>query len=144
MSFGFGVGDFLTVSQLALRVYSAYKGAPDELRNISDEINSLHDVVNKVQSQFEGSSPGPEDKEKLKKVLQGCQNVLKDLDELLVKYEAMTSDTNKNGLGVGRVVDRVKWGQENITELRARLTSNTTLLNTFISRYVRDFLSYMA
>jgi len=138
MSFGFGVGDFLAVSQLAVRVYNAYKGAPDDFRNISDEINSLHNVVNKVQGQFEGSKPDLEDQERLKEVLQGCQNVLKDLDELLVRYGTMNSDP---GLGVGRAVDRVKWGQENITGLRMRLTSNTTLLNTFISRYVQDFLS---
>jgi len=30
MRFGFAVGDFLAVSQLALRVYNAYKGAPDD------------------------------------------------------------------------------------------------------------------
>ena len=127
MSFGFGVGDFLTVSQLALRVYNAYKSAPDDFRNISDEINSLLNVVNKAQNQFK---PDPDNGKRLK-----------DLDGLLVKYRAMKSTTSQNGLAVGRAVDRVKWGQENITELRARLTSNTTLLHTFISRYVRDFLS---
>ena len=138
MSFGFGVGDFLTVSKLALQVYSAYKGAPADLRNISDEIKSLHNVVNIAQSQFGGSNPNPEDEKKLKEVLQGCHNVLKDLDQLLVKYRAMASNTSQNGLAVRRTVDRVKWGQENMIELRARLISNTTLLNTFISRYVRD------
>ena len=136
MNFGFGVGDFLAVSQLALRVYSAYKDAPGGLRNISDELNSLHNVVNKAQTQFEDSNPDPENEEKLKGVLRGCQNVLKDLDDLLVKYRAMAS---QDGFAVGRAVNRVKWGQENIIELRARLTSNTTLLNTFISRYAQYF-----
>ncbi|KAF8422444.1 hypothetical protein EV426DRAFT_670526 [Tirmania nivea] len=133
MSFGFGVGNFIAVSKLALRVYTAYKSAPDDFRNIFDEINSLHNVVNIAQSQFEGSNPDPENQKKLKEVLQGCKNVLKDLDELHVKYGAMASNASQGGLAVGRAVDRVKWGQENIIELRARLTSNTTLLNTFIS-----------
>jgi len=132
------------VSQPALLVYSAYKGAPDDLRNILDEINSLHNVANKYRSQFKGSNPGPENEKKLKEVLQGCRNVLKDLDELLVKYRAMASNTSQNSLAVRRAVNRVKWGQENIVELRARLTSNTALLNTFITRYVQDFLSYGA
>ena len=136
MSFGFGVSDFLTVSQLALRVYTVYKGAPDNHRNISDEINSLHNVVNIAQGLLEGSNLDPESEKRLKEILQGCHNVLKDLDELLVKYGVMASNTSQNSLAMGRVVDRVKWGQENIIELRARLTPNTTLLNTFISRYV--------
>jgi len=43
--FGVGVGDFLAVSTLAMKVYTAYKDTPNELRNISDEINSLRIMI---------------------------------------------------------------------------------------------------
>ena len=33
MSFGYGVGDIIAVSRLALKVYSAYKDAPDDYRS---------------------------------------------------------------------------------------------------------------
>jgi len=48
MSFGYGVGDFLGITKLAWKVYTAYKDykdAPEGFSNISDEIKSLHIIV---------------------------------------------------------------------------------------------------
>ena len=56
MSFGFGVGDFLTVSKLALDVYTAYKDAPEDFRNISDEIKSLHIITDSHKDEFQNKT----------------------------------------------------------------------------------------
>ena len=56
MSFGFGVGDIMTVSTLALKVYSAYKDAPDDYRNIADEVNSLHIITEDAVQHFESAT----------------------------------------------------------------------------------------
>ena len=123
MSFGYGVGDIMAVSRLALKVYSAYKDAPDDYRNIADEVKSLHIII---ERHFETLSNKKQ--QGGKEVLEGCQNVLKDLDALIEKYNALASADRS------LVFKRIKLGTEDIVTLRARLTSNTTLLNSFIQR----------
>ena len=122
------MGDIMAVSRLALKVYSAYKDAPDDYRNISDEVNSLHIIINKAARHFESNTLSNKTQEEGKEVLEGCHNVLKDLDALIEKYNALAS-TDRS-----QVFRRIKFGKEDIVTLRARLTSNTILLNSFIQR----------
>ena len=128
MSFGYGVGDIMAISGLALRVYTAYKDAPDDYRNISDEVNSLHIIINKAARHFESNTLSNEIQEEGKVVLEGCHNVLKDLDTLIEKYNVLASADRS------QIFRRIKLGTEDIVTLRARLTSNTVLLNSFIQR----------
>ena len=130
MSFGFGVGDFIAVSKLAWDVYTAYKDAPEDFRNISDEIKSLHIIVDRSKDKFQDKALNSDEQVQLQEILQGCTNVLKDLDKLYIKYKSLGSAQGSSS----RATDRIKWRQENIAELRARLTSNTTLLSAFIAR----------
>ena len=130
MSFGFGVGDFLAVSKLAWDVYTAYKDAPEDFRNISDEIKSLHIIVNRNKDRFQDKTLNSNEQVQLRGILQGCMNVLGDLDKLHTKYMSLGSAQSSSS----QAIDRITWTQENIAELRARLTSNTTLLNAFLAR----------
>ena len=129
MSFGYGIGDFLAVSRLAWDVYIAFKDAPEDFRNISDEIKSLHIIVDRNKNKFQDKTLNSDEQGQLREILQGCTNVLGDLDKLHIKYMSLGS-----AQGSSRVIDHIKWSQENIAELRARLTSNTMLLTTFIAR----------
>ena len=52
MSFGFGIGDFLAVGKLVWSVYRAYADAPEKFRDISQEILSLHIIIQKVEDQL--------------------------------------------------------------------------------------------
>jgi len=130
MSFGVGVGDFLAVSRLALDVYTAYKDAPEDFRNISDEIKSLHIIIDRNKDKFQDKTLNSDDQIQLREILQGCTNVLRDLDKLHIKYMSLGSARGSSS----QAIDRIKWSQENISELRARLTSNATLLSVFITR----------
>ena len=130
MSFGYGVGDFLAVSKLSWDVYTAFKDAPGGFRNISDEIKSLHIIVDKNKHKFQDKTLNSYEQAQLQEILQGCTNVLGDLDKLHTKYMRLGSAQSSSS----QAIDRIKWTQENIAELRARLTSNTMLLNTFITR----------
>ena len=71
----------------------------------------------------------PEKQERLQVVGDGCHHVLKDLDNLCKKYRSLGTQTK-------RTWDRMRWGSEDVAELRARLISNTGLLTAWI-RYVR-------
>ena len=128
MSFGYGVGDIMAISGLALKVYTAYKDAPDDYRNIADEVKSLQIIINEAARHFGSTTLSNQKQQDGKEVLEGCRNVLKDLDALIEKYNALAS-ANRS-----QVFQRIKLGTEDIVTLRARLTSNTILLNSFIQR----------
>ena len=120
----------MAVSRLAPKVYTAYKDAPDDYRNIADEVNSLHIIINEATQHFESTTLSNKKQQGGTKILEGCQNVLKDLDALIEKYNAL-APANAN---TSQVFRRIRLGTEDIVTLRARLTSNTTLLNSFIQR----------
>jgi len=130
MSYGYGIGDFIAVSKLAWDVYNAYKDAPEDFRNISDEIKSLHIIIDRHKDKFQDKTLTSDEQSQLREILQGCTNVLENLDKLRTKYMRLGSDQGSSS----QAIDRIKWTQESIAELRARLTSNITLLNTFIQR----------
>ena len=63
--------------------------------------------------------------ERLIVIKDGCDKVLTDLQSLVDKYESLGTQSK-------RTWDRMKWGNEDISEIRARLISSTTMLNAFI------------
>ena len=107
MSFGYGVGDFLAISKLAWKVYTAYKDyrdAPEGFSNISDEIKSLHIIVDRHKNEFQNKTRNPDEEAQLREILQGCMNVLEDLDQLCTKYMSLGSAP---GLSL-QAIDRIK------------------------------------
>ena len=129
------MGDIMAISGLALKVYTAYKDAPDDYRNIADEVDSLHIIIEEATQHFDESTTlSTKKQQRGKKVLEGCQNVLKDLDALIDTYNALAPANANANANASQVFRRIKLGTEDIVTLRARLTSNTTLLNSFIQR----------
>ena len=135
MSLGYSVGDVIAISQLAIKVYTAYKDAPDIYGNISDEVAGLQVLINKVEQQFKSTTLSSNDRRDGQKILKGCQSVLEDLNSRVEKYKSLAS-TNKK-----LFFKRVKLGMEDIPTLRARLISNTTLLSSFLRRF--DIFYYL-
>ena len=131
MSFGWGVGDIMAISKLAIRVYSAYKDAPNDYKNIAEEVNSLQIMINKAAQHFKSTTLTDNDRKEGQEVLKGCQSVLEDLSSLIEEYSGLASSSNG-----GQIFKKVKLGTEDIATLRARLTSNATLLGSFIRRFV--------
>lgn len=132
MTFGFGPSDVITISTLAVKVITAYKDAPGEYKNISEEVKSLHIIINRGVQHLESIPLCEGERQEGMEILQGCQSVLEDLDALIEKYK---------GFNKRQVFARVKIGMEDITTLRTRLISNTTLLNSFIQRFVQSHAS---
>ena len=126
------MGDIITISGLAAQVYAAFKDAPDEYRHILDEVESLQIIINKAARHFTSTSStlSYNNQREGQTMLKGCQNVLEDLNSLIEKYNSVTSPNTS----ASQVLKRVKLGTEDIATLRARLISNTSLLNGFIQR----------
>ena len=126
MSFGFGVGDFVQLGQLAWSVYKACKEAPESFGNISQEVLSLHAVLREVDETITGHELTQTQEAGLKTVGHGCHNVLTDLETLVNKYESLGTQSK-------RTWDRMGWGFEGVADLRSRLTSSTVLLTAFMT-----------
>lgn len=119
------MGNIIAISTLALKVYTAYKDAPDGYSNISEEVMTLQMIVYTVAQYFEGTALSDNEWKLGLEVLKSCHGVLKDLDSLIAKYNANTH----------QVFSEVRLGAEDVVTLRARLILNTGLLNGFIQRF---------
>ena len=131
MSFGFSVGDFLAGGTLVWKVYNAYAGAPEQFRNVSQEILSLHVVFNKVEDQLRNQGfgnntlrLGTKDTDDLKILHDGLQTIVEKLDALLQKYHSLMENRSIS-------FDRLRWGQEDLSELRERVIAHVGLLTAF-------------
>jgi hypothetical protein len=129
MNFGCSVNDFVALGILAWKLYKSYKDAPESLRNLSQDLLSFHAVLREAEETIFARSISSSRQRRLKAVHDGCFAVLMDVQGLIEKYENMNTQGK-------RTWERVKWGTENVTELRARLTSNAAFLNTFYIRQV--------
>ena len=131
MSFGYAVGDIIAISKLAVKVYTAYKDAPNEYKNIAEEVKPLRNMINKAGEHLKSTTLSSDNnRQEGLEALEGCKRVLEDLDSLITKYNSLASPST------GQVFQRIRLGTtEDIANLRARLISNATLLSDFIRRY---------
>ena len=123
--FGWGVGDILAISQLAMKVSAAYKDAPNDYKHLSDEVSSLEVIINRAVQCFQRTTLSDKDQQDGQNVLKGCQSVLEDLNSLIDNY---TSSKTRQAF------KKVMLESDDIGALRVRLISNTGLLNGFIQR----------
>jgi hypothetical protein len=132
MSFGYSVGDFIAIGTLAWNVYKSCKGAPESFGNLASEVLSLHAVLKEAEETVFAHPLSPTKQERLKAVGDGCYCVLKDLDNLLKKYQSLGTQSK-------RTWDRMRWDTKDVEELRARMSSNAGLLTAWI-RCVREII----
>ncbi|EQL34295.1 hypothetical protein BDFG_03821 [Blastomyces dermatitidis ATCC 26199] len=144
MSFGYSVTDLVSLTTLSWKLYKSCKSAPNSFASLSSEVLSLHAVLREAE---EALFPGgqshddcragksackapaalpPSAQENLRVIADGCNGVLVDLQSLIDRYESL-------GRKKYNAWRRVKWGAEDIAELRSRLASNVSMLNTFVS-----------
>ena len=135
MSFGYAVGDFLAVGQLCWKVYKKCKDSPGNYAELSSEVGALHNVMKETEEMLSQQGLTKEQQVKLTTCRQGCEDVLKDLDGLLVKYESL-------GTSSRRTFDRMGFGMQDMTGIRLRLISNVTMLDAFNNTCV-DFASLL-
>ena len=109
------MGDILAISKLAAKVYTAYKVAPNDHKNITEEVKSLQGMISKAAQHFKSTTLSDNDRRVGQEVLKGCQSVLEDLNSLIEKHKSLVSTDRR------LVFKRVKLGEEDIATLRARL-----------------------
>jgi peptidoglycan hydrolase CwlO-like protein len=71
-------------------------------------------------------------------LMQGCRNVLKDLDTILDKYKDLGASSQNLKARSQRAWNKVRWDQDQITELRHRIVSNMAILDAFNTSLTRS------
>ncbi|KIW18445.1 hypothetical protein PV08_02733 [Exophiala spinifera] len=140
MGFGFGVGDFIAVINLAGEIRSRFVDAPHQFRDLSNEVKSLSYILHDIEILPQPDLPG-EEIAGFGEVIQSCKEVLKELEETLDKYQEL-DPTRRDFAGRSRRVwKRLRWDQKDIDRLRSRVTLNVSMLTTFLERISSQTLS---
>lgn len=130
MSYGFGVSDFITVPTFAWKVYRACKDSSDDFKNLESEFESMHLAFQVSTNILNRHKLEPDQKRQLLKLGEQCHKVIKDLEELVERYESLGTQRQRKR-------DRLQWGLEEISTIRQRLISSNGALvsfNTAVSR----------
>lgn len=125
MSFGFSSGDLLVIGTLAWKLYKNCKESSIEFKRISSEVASLHVIIKETEEYIQETQGLSQSRcARLTILIDGCRDVLVELEELLNSYESL-------GTQQQRTWERMKWGLEDLADVRSRIISNTTLLTAF-------------
>ena len=153
MSFGFSIGDFITVIQLANDVRNDFVNAPKQFGEVSDayaalaeikakltsnRVKSLSIILNDAGEIQLGRKLDEKEKADLKHIDDCCR---KDLTELRHIFDTNSKlNPQKGGFvsGIKRSWKRLNWKPDDIRDLRDRIVFNTTMLNTFNQRIIRQ------
>ena len=135
MSFGFGVSDLLTVSQLTLQVYESCSKAPEQFAELRDQVKSLQVGLQAVATYLASNNVDPGVTPGLRLVIAGFNPILEDLSTLITKRKKLGSDGFQ-------LWDRLRWpGNQKLTGIRSRLTAQITLLSfclDILARYASN------
>lgn len=160
MSFGFGVGDFLAVLQLANDLGGRFAQAPREYKAIKEEyvlnygslnhiltiygrVESLTFALNRI-SDLDEEELNDQQKDGVNQVIQSSDIILRDLDSRLQKFHVLAKDSTPDWKDRMRQAwKRIRWDQVEINNFRSRMVSNISLLNVIIgstNQYVEFIL----
>jgi hypothetical protein len=124
MSFGFSVSDFITVPALCWNVYKKCKQSSGDFMEISTHVGYLHNVVKETQELLSNETLSEVQGGRFRPLLHNIKEDLDDLNQLLIKHENM-------GTQSARIWDRMRWGLEDMAQLRLRLMRHTAMLEAF-------------
>jgi hypothetical protein len=130
MSFGFSIGDFITLAQLASRTYNGWKTACGDYADITCNLASFQALMARVEATAKAPDSlfarNPDDLHELKKLLKGCRSLLSELDDIVKRYWGLGTSRRKHW-------ERIRFGCRNLNALRQELVAKTTSLSAYLS-----------
>ena len=130
MSFGFSIGDIITVTQLTTRTYNGWKNACGKYSDITGNLAVLQTLL--IRTEAEAQAPNSlisrnaEDFGGWKTLYKSCHTLVVELEEVLDKYKSLGTNRRKNW-------DRIRLGNRNLDDLSKRLVGKTASLSAYIS-----------
>ncbi|KUJ15015.1 uncharacterized protein LY89DRAFT_720429 [Mollisia scopiformis] len=137
MSFGFSIGDFLALTQLASNVVSGARRACGAHNELTREVNSLHIVLRQLSREVSKpksilNSENAERKAELATLVEHCHKVLKVLDDILKKYNGLPDEKRR----VTKLWKRVQFGNgemQDLSKIRLELSTHTNIITMFLN-----------
>ncbi|KAL3421319.1 IBR domain-containing protein [Phlyctema vagabunda] len=141
MSFGFSIGDFVLLSQLAWTVVQRARAACGSHDELTREVQSLHVVLKRIEAEVSkpesiihsSDTDGKDDrKEELAGIVEHCRHVLRVLDGILQKYNELSAEKRT----VTRLWKTVRFGNgeaQDLSQLRLELATHTSALTLFLN-----------
>lgn len=103
-----------------------------------DSVKSLSNVLRDVEDTLPHRDLSPRQEAELREIVQGCCDVLKQLEEMLDNYQELESTGSKSSINRSRRIwKRLRWDQKEVDIMRSRIISSITLLDTFLGRITR-------
>ncbi|KUI71876.1 hypothetical protein VM1G_07859 [Cytospora mali] len=112
MSFGFGIGDFIAVAELAHEIRKVFVGAPSEFQAISDEVRSLSIILQDIEVSLVDYDLDCQQQTLLKEIQTSCENVLKSLEKKIGQYQGLDHGSGSLRKGAKRIWKRLSWEPE--------------------------------
>lgn len=139
MSFGYGIGDAILLTQLAWKTVQKARKACGEHDELTREVLCLHVVLRRLEQEAEkpGSPINDEEsggtfKEELTVIVDGCKKVLNALDQGLTKYNAL-SEQGRSGRKLWQKIEFGNGKMEGLGGLRGKLTYYTSAMSLFLN-----------
>ena len=139
MSFGYAIGDVITVAQLAWNTVQNARRACGEHDELTREVLSLHVVLRRLEQEVEKPenpindfNSGGTHREELRVIFDGCKRVLNILDQILTKYNAL-SEQERSGRKLWQKISFGNGKMTNLAEMRGKLTYYTSAMSLFLN-----------
>ena len=137
MSFGYSAGDAILLTQLAWTVVQNSRKACGEHDELTREVLSLHVVLQRLEHEVAKpesliNRPGGTCGEELEVIVGGCRRVLRILDQILEKYNAL-SETERSGR---KLWQKIKFGNGtmmDLADLRSKMTFHASALSLLLN-----------
>ncbi|KAJ5752462.1 hypothetical protein N7520_009379 [Penicillium odoratum] len=133
--FGFSIGDFIALLDLANRIRKRFVNAPTQFQGILDDVKVLSNVLRDIDDYEPDESLDEQRKRDLNIVSESCQSVLNDLDRKLDRYQELGASFKS--IHMKRIPrwawERIHWDQAEIQVFRNQISQNIDALNLLLT-----------
>ncbi|KAJ6183623.1 hypothetical protein N7519_004924 [Penicillium mononematosum] len=138
MSFGFSLGDLISIITLANKLRKDFVGAPSQFNSITREVRGLAIILQDLDIQLLGYDINDKQQKQLAEISHSCGILLNELQDAMEKYKVVDYSGTSIHKKARSIWKRISWEPEDISELRGRLMSNVMLLQSFMSAISRQ------
>jgi hypothetical protein len=134
MAFGFSVGDFLAVLEIAKGVYDACKDGPAEYQELCGETKSMRYAIQSLSNDAKDSNSllnrkGFNRKNELDEIIRNCTKAMKEMQALVDEHSRLKDDGHG---GMLRIWDAYQVGSSDLNSLRGKMTFYTSMISMFL------------
>ncbi|KAB8238207.1 uncharacterized protein BDW43DRAFT_321254 [Aspergillus alliaceus] len=133
MSFGFSIGDLITVIEHANKLRKDFRSAPIQFKALSDVLGRLSIAMRDVEVDLSNTDLSNQQEIELQKIADSCRQVFNEFEQVASQYCELSESCS-----LKRVWKRLKWEPNNVCDLRNRICSNICVLIAFNGRITRD------